>query len=159
MARTIGGFSRYESEHKSERAKAKARELVEKGAVEGRPASFGWQAMAGRKYPRKSRCCASHDADSGNETLRAISMDGKARGFVRRAAMRLSKRPYGRCAIPPARRENVAPRRLDCRTGPMGRVLSENDWQQLGLILRNKARNTRARRPARKYLLTAAAGC
>jgi len=79
VARTVGAWSRFESEHKSERIKRSKRQARESGKYTGGPVPFGW-----RKTGKGKDATVALDDDAASHIQRATGrvIEGKSLGSI-----------------------------------------------------------------------------
>jgi DNA invertase Pin-like site-specific DNA recombinase len=159
-ARIVGAVARGESEHKSERAKSKHRELAERGLGRGggrRP--YGYSADGEKLVDSEARVlrrCAERILDG--ETLHAVIAD-----LNRREVPTTTGAPWSTTVL---RRMLLAPRLAGLRAHNGERpvkaswspILSERDHERLVLVLTDPRRRTTSETPQR-YLLTGLVAC
>jgi DNA invertase Pin-like site-specific DNA recombinase len=150
IARIVGATARGESEHKSERIKRKARELAERGKVNGGGRAFGYEQDRSihKREAKLVREAAERVLDG--EPLRSVVRDWIARGI---------KTTTGAAWGPTTLRRMLMSARISGRREHHGVITADAEWDAiippdesdaLRAIL-SAPRTTRARR---RYLLT-----
>lgn len=160
-ARVVGSVARFESEHKSERLRAKAAELARAGKVGGggtRP--FGFEAdriTVVESEAKVIRECA--DRVLAGWSLRSIAAD-----LIRRKVPTVTGRPWTTIVL---KRMMTSPRIAGLREHRgevVGKavwtsILDETTWHSLRAVLLDPARNSKRGGAPRRYLLSGIARC
>ncbi len=161
QAHVTGAVASYESELKTARIKSKMAEIARLGQWKGGPRPFGWKNDGKTPIPGEVKILVeAKDRVLAGESLRGICMDFEKRGI---------KSARGRLVQPTALRKALLSPRVIGMYGKRDRtivsravwkpIFSETDWRHLARLLTADARNTRSRRPPRKYLLTGGLLC
>ena len=154
VARQLGAVARYESEHKSERHKRKAREVAHNGQPAGggtRP--FGFEADRVTLRPDEAAIIRElAERLLAGETLRALCVDLAARGIMG---------PRGKPWTPTPLRRMLRSGRISGQREHHGEIVATATWPaiitpeqttQIRALVDDPSR--RAARPARSYLLS-----
>lgn len=94
VARTLGAWARYESDHKSDRQKRSRQQAREQGKFTGGPRPFGWDIVDARAVPNEREAAAVKLAAS--RVLAGKSIASIAAEFESRGILPLSGRPTWR---------------------------------------------------------------
>jgi len=150
-ARVVGAVARHESEHTSERLKAKAREIAKAGKVSGggtRP--YGYEAD--RKTVREAEAAeirAAVPALLAGATLHSVLTDWRRRGLVTPAGGPWQRHPLQRMLTSARIAGLRAHLGVIAATAEWGAIISEADHRALVAL-----GGRRTTRPPRRYLLT-----
>jgi site-specific DNA recombinase len=160
MARTLGAFARYESEHKS----ARIRRKLEQNAVEGRhhggERPFGWN-------PDRTTLCEP-EAESVRfaiaQVIAGASLRGIAKVLNERGKVNADGAPW---SLSNVRFMVIRPHNAGLRTyhgeivgqGQWEPIVSREDWDAARRILTDPARRTNGGTRARVHLLSGVSQC
>jgi DNA invertase Pin-like site-specific DNA recombinase len=152
LARMHGAIAARESEHKSERVKLKAAELIAAGAWKGGPRPFGWEPVNKRLVHKHDEIKLLRQAKdaliAGKKSLYVITKDWKADG-VRSGRGATIARSTLRSML-------ISPRMIgEYEGGIKGDwepVFTRDEWEKLRAILKTKRRSKH--REGGVYLLT-----
>ncbi|MBV8540278.1 MAG: recombinase family protein [Pseudonocardiales bacterium] len=160
VARTLGAWARFESEHKSDRIRRKLTDNAAAGLPHGGMRPFGWEAD--RRTIRESEAAVLREAYArvlAGEPIRALVRDFNARGLLN-----ASGRPWRH---PTLREVLLHARHAGLRTHN-GTVVGDADWPELVApeswraltrVLNDPARVTTPGRAGRLNLLSGIATC
>lgn len=145
VARTLGAWSRYESEHKSDRITRKKLQLAKDGAFSGGPVPYGWQMLDGAPVIVEADALEIKNAVTGflaGRSIGYIVKDLNGRGVRTRrgqdwtstAVRNLLRRPTN-AGLSAYRGEIMGPSVFPA-------IISEDDWRACVTTLRNPSRLT-----------------
>ena len=157
VARLLGATARYESEHKSDRAKRKHLELADNGQRPGGPRPYGF-TIDRKLIPEEAAIIreASRRLLAG-ESLRTVAVDLNRRGIPAAKGGTWSGQPLKQILINP---RNAGLRALGTRiVGPAQweAILDASEFKRLHAFLTDPSR--RLNRTARSYLLSGLLYC
>lgn len=161
QARIVGAVAQYESEHKSERVKAKYRQLAEAGEVgNGGHRPFGYAADRRSVIPEEAEALRDAYAQvRAGRSLRSVANDLSNRGFLTTTG-----RPWSMQAL---RYNLLSGRNAGLRehkgvvVGPAvwPAVVDRATWDDVRAVLLDKRRHSGDHDGARRYLLTGFLRC
>lgn len=159
-ARVVGGFARYESEHKSERVRRKLLQNAEAGKHHGGSRPYGWEddRVTLREQEARWVRTASRMLLEGN-SVKAIT-----RALHEQGSTNSLGTPWRHVTV---RSMLVRPRNAGLRVhhgeiigqGQWAPILERDTWEQVRLILTDPARTTNPGALSRQHLLTGIARC
>lgn len=159
-ARVVGGFARYESEHKSERVRRKLLQNAEAGKHHGGSRPYGWQddRMTLREDEARWVRLAARMLLEGN-SVKAITRTLHEQGSTNSLG-----KPWKDVTV---RSMLVRPRNAGLRVhhgevvgqGQWAPILERETWEQVRLVLTDPSRTTNPGALSRHHLLTGIARC
>jgi len=148
-------FAAYESEHKSDRIRAKMREIATAGGWKGGPRPFGWDSDGMTERQEEVDVLReAKDRVLAGETLRSVASNLVARGIRGARGAAISTTALRKALLAPRVIGKYATKRGEIiGDGRWEPIFDESEWTRLRLILTDPARRTNGGRTARKYLL------
>ncbi|WP_082574942.1 recombinase family protein [Arthrobacter sp. Soil763] len=145
VARTLGAWARYESEHKSDRITRKKLQLAQDGAFSGGPVPFGWRMIAGEPVIQEPEAAEIQKAVSGFLAGRSIGFivrelnsrgisTSRGQKWTGTAVRNMLKRPTN-AGLSAYRGDIVGPSVFPA-------IISEDEWRAVSSTLRNPSRLT-----------------
>lgn len=162
VARTLGAWARYESEHKSERLKRAKQQAKEKGRWTGGPAPYGWKIVDGFGEIVEEQAAAIRLAAKmilEGKTFYSVIQEFEARGIV--TARGSAKWNHASLREVLLRPKLAGLREVDgelVNDPGFPAILPEEEWRGLRALVNNPMRRTSFDN-RNKYLLSGIAEC
>lgn len=160
MARTLGAFARYESEHKSERVRRKLEQNAAEGKHHGGERPFGWnddRVTIREGEAELVRFCI-------RQVTAGASLVGIARSLTERGSKNADGQPWTRTLV---RKMVLRPYNAGLRTykgevigaGQWEPIVARDEWEAARRVLIDPQRRTNPGSNARVHLLSRIARC
>jgi len=145
VARTLGAWARYESEHKSERITRKKLQLAQTGAFSGGPVPFGWTINDGlpeiveadAKEIRQAITAAIAGASIGS-----LVRDFNDRGVLTRRGQKWTSTAIRNLLLRPTNAGLSAYRGEIVGVSTFPAIISEDEWRTVTAIIKNPDRRS-----------------
>ncbi|WP_461164952.1 recombinase family protein [Arthrobacter sp. R4-81] len=145
VARTLGAWARYESEHKSERITRKKLQLAQTGAFSGGPVPFGWAIKQGTpeiveadaKEIRQAITAAIAGASIGS-----LVRDFNDRGVLTRRGQKWTSTAIRNLLLRPTNAGLSAYRGEIVGVSTFPAIISEDEWRTVTAIIKNPDRRS-----------------
>lgn len=145
VARTLGAWSRYESEHKSDRITRKKLQLAQDGAFSGGPVPYGWQIVDGTPAIIEADAAEIRNAVSGFLAGRSIGYlvkDLNGRGVRTRRDQDWTSTAVRNLLLRPTHAGLSAYRGEIMGPSVFPAIITEDEWRTCVSILKNPSRLT-----------------
>ncbi|WP_455834790.1 recombinase family protein [Pseudarthrobacter siccitolerans] len=145
VARTLGAWARYESEHKSERITRKKLQLAQTGSFSGGPVPFGWAMNDGKpeiveadaKEIRQAVTAAIAGASIGS-----LVRDFNDRGVLTRRGQKWTSTAIRNLLLRPTNAGLSAYRGEIVGVSTFPAIISEDEWRTVTAIIKNPDRRS-----------------
>ncbi|WP_237563403.1 recombinase family protein [Arthrobacter sp. H-02-3] len=146
VARTLGAWARYESEHKSERITRKKLQLAQSGSFSGGPVPFGW-TLDGDTTPRIVLADAAEirkaiAATIAGESIGSIVRDLNGRGVLTRRGGAWTSTSVRNLLLRPTNAGLSAYRGEIVGASTFPAIISEDEWRTVCSIISDPARRS-----------------
>lgn len=145
VARTLGAWARFESEHKSDRITRKKRQLAHEGAFSGGPIPYGWQITDGTPLIVEADAKEIRQAFSATiagESIGSIVRDLNERGVLTRRGQKWTSTAVRNLLLRPTYAGLAAYRGEIVGQSTFPPIITEDEWRTVTAILTNPARRT-----------------
>lgn len=145
VARTLGAWARYESEHKSDRITRKKQQLAQDGAFSGGPVPFGWRIVDGVPIIEESDAAEIRKAVTGflaGRSIGYIVKDLNARGIKTRRGQLWTSTAVRNMLLRPTHAGLSAYRGEIVGPSTFPAIISEDEWRAVVSTLKNPSRLT-----------------
>lgn len=145
VARTLGAWARYESEHKSERITRKKQQLAQSGAFSGGPVPFGWRITDGKPVIEEPEAAEIRKAIAGFMAGRSIGFivkDLNTRGIPTRRGQQWTSTAVRNMLLRPTNAGLSVYRGDIVGTSVFPPIITEDEWRAVSSTLRNPSRLT-----------------
>jgi site-specific DNA recombinase len=145
VARTLGAWARYESEHKSERIVRKKLQLAQEGAFSGGPVPFGYRITDGKPVIEESEALEIKNAITGFMAGRSIGFivkDLNSRGIKTRRGQKWTSTAVRNMLLRPTHAGLSAYRSEIMGPSVFPAIISEDEWRSVASTLKNPSRLT-----------------
>jgi site-specific DNA recombinase len=145
VARTLGAWARFESEHKSDRITRKKRQLAHEGAFSGGPIPYGWEITEGTPLIVEADAKEIRQAFSATiagESIGSIVRDLNERGVPTRRGQKWTSTAVRNLLLRPTYAGLAAYRGEIVGKSTFPAIVSEDEWRTATAILTNPARRT-----------------
>lgn len=145
VARTLGAWARYESEHKSERIVRKKQQLAQDGAFSGGPVPFGWRIIDGSPVIEESEAAEIRNAVQGFLAGRSIGFivkDLNNRGIPTRRGQKWTSTAVRNTLLRPTNAGLSAYHGEIMGASIFPAIITEDEWRAVSAIVRNPSRLT-----------------
>ncbi|BCW76270.1 recombinase family protein [Arthrobacter sp. NicSoilB11] len=145
VARTLGAWARYESEHKSERIVRKKLQLAQDGAFSGGPVPFGWRIVDGTPVIEEADAAEIRKAVTGflaGRSIGYIVKDLNARGIKTRRGQLWTSTAVRNMLMRPTHAGLSAYRGDIMGPSTFPAIISEDEWRAVVSTLKNPSRLT-----------------
>jgi site-specific DNA recombinase len=147
VARTLGAWARYESEHKSDRITRKKLQLAQSGAFSGGPVPFGWKmedklpviVAEDAKEIRQAVSAAINGASIGS-----IVRDLNDRGVPTRRGQKWTSTAVRNLLLRPTNAGLSAYRGEIVGASTFPAIITEDEWRTVSAIIRNPDRRSQS---------------
>jgi site-specific DNA recombinase len=145
VARTLGAWARYESEHKSERIVRKKVELAQSGAFSGGPVPYGWQIVDGSPQivladAAEIRKAVSATISGGS--INSIVKDLNASGVPTRRGGKWTSTAVRNMLLRPTNAGMAVYKGEVVGASTFPSIISEDEWRLVCSIIRDPARRS-----------------
>lgn len=145
VARTLGAWARYESEHKSERGKRKQLQLAQAGQFAGGPVPFGWKMVD--KVPVIVEADAAEIRTAVNSIIAGASIgsivrDLNARGITTRRGMKWSSTAVRNLVMRPTNAGQAVYRGEIMGQSVFPPIVSVDQWRTATAIMKDPSRRS-----------------
>lgn len=145
VARTLGAWARYESEHKSERIIRKKLQLAQSGAFSGGPVPFGWRMDEGRPVIVKedaSEIRQAITATISGASIGSIVRDLNDRGVPTRRGQKWTSTAVRNMLLRPTNAGLSAYRGEIVGASTFPAIITEDQWRTVSAIITNPDRRS-----------------
>lgn len=145
VARTLGAWARYESEHKSERITRKKLQLAQSGAFTGGPVPYGWKMLDGTPVLVEDDATEIRQAISATisgASIGSIVKDLNARGIATRRGQQWTSTSVRNLLLRPTNAGLAAYRGEIVGKSTFPPIITEDEWRTVSAIVSNPARRT-----------------
>jgi site-specific DNA recombinase len=143
VARTLGAWARYESEHKSDRIVRKKLQLAQNGAFSGGPVPFGWRIIDGVPVIEEADAAEIRKAIQGFIAGRSIGFivkDMNSRGIKTRRGQLWTSTAVRNMLLRPTHAGLSAYRGDVIGESVFPAIISEDEWRAVVSTLKNPSR-------------------
>jgi DNA invertase Pin-like site-specific DNA recombinase len=145
VARTLGAWARYESEHKSERITRKKLQLAQSGAFSGGPVPYGWEIIDG--VPTIVEADAKEirqavEGAIGGASIGSIVTDLNMRGVPTRRGQQWTSTAVRNLLLRPTNAGLAAYRGEVVGKSTFPAIITEDQWRTVTAIIKNPTRRT-----------------
>lgn len=143
VARTLGAWARYESEHKSERIVRKKQQLAQDGAFSGGPVPFGWRIIDGSPVIEDPEATEIRNAVQGFLAGRSIGFivkDLNNRSIPTRRGQKWTSTAVRNMLLRPTNAGLSAYRGEIMGASVFPAIITEDEWRAVSAIARNPSR-------------------
>jgi DNA invertase Pin-like site-specific DNA recombinase len=155
VARTLGAWARYESEHKSERIIRKKLQLAQTGAFSGGPVPFGWRMDDGTPVVVEDDATEIRQAITATisgASIGSIVKDLNARGVLTRRGQKWTSTAVRNTLLRPTNAGLSAYRGEIVGTSTFPPIITEDEWRTVTAIITNPDRRTQTSSRVRHLL-------
>lgn len=145
VARTLGAWARYESEHKSDRITRKKLELAQTGAFSGGPVPYGWEIIDGTPVIVEADAAEIKQAVTAaiaGASIGSIVRDLNDRGVLTRRGQKWTSTAVRNMLLRPTTAGLSAYRGEIVGKSTFPPIITEDEWRTVTAILTNPARRT-----------------
>ncbi|WP_432244808.1 recombinase family protein [Arthrobacter sp. G.S.26] len=145
VARTLGAWARYESEHKSERITRKKLELATAGKFSGGPVPYGWRMIDGNPVVVEADAAEIRkavDATIAGESIGSIVKDLNTRGVRTRRGQAWTSTAVRNLILRPTNAGLSAYRGEVVGESVFPAIVTEDQWRTASAILKDPARRS-----------------
>ena len=145
VARTLGAWARYESEHKSDRITRKKLELAQTGAFSGGPVPYGWKRVKGVPVIVEADAKEIRQAISATisgESIGSIVRDLNDRGILTRRGQKWTSTAVRNMLLRPTHAGLSAYRGEIVGKSTFPAIITEDQWRTVTAIVTNPDRRT-----------------
>nr|WP_306877228.1 recombinase family protein [Paenarthrobacter nicotinovorans] len=146
VARTLGAWARYESEHKSERIVRKKIELAHAGKFSGGPVPFGWRRLEGGNVvvvdPDSAEIRKAIEATIAGASIGSIVKDLNGRGVPTRRGQTWTSTSVRNILLRPTNAGLSAYRGEIVGKSVFPAIISEDQWRTVCAIVTNPQRRS-----------------
>lgn len=145
VARTLGAWARYESEHKSDRITRKKLELAQTGAFSGGPVPYGWEMVDGSPVIVEADAKEIRQAVTATiagESIGSIVRDLNDRGVLTRRGQKWTSTAVRNMLLRPTHAGLSAYRGEIVGKSTFPPIISEDEWRTVTAIVTNPDRRT-----------------
>ncbi|MBX7445450.1 MULTISPECIES: recombinase family protein [unclassified Arthrobacter] len=145
VARTLGAWARYESEHKSDRITRKKLQLAQDGAFSGGPVPFGWRIIDGVPVIQETEAAEIRNAVRGFLAGRSIGFivkDLNSRGIPTRRGQKWTSTAVRNMLMRPTNAGLSAYRGDIVGPSVFPAIITEDEWRAASSTLKNPSRLT-----------------
>ena len=145
VARTLGAWARYESEHKSERITRKKLQLAQAGAFSGGPVPYGWTYAGGIAEIAEadaSEIRRAIESTIAGASIGSIVKDLNSRGIPTRRGQKWTSTSVRNLLLRPTNAGLTSYRGEIVGKSTFPAIISEDQWRTVCAIVTNPARRT-----------------
>lgn len=145
VARTLGAWARYESEHKSERITRKKLELATAGKFSGGPVPYGWHRIDGHPVIVEADAAEIRkaiDATIAGQSIGSIVRDLNARGVQTRRGQSWTSTAVRNLILRPTNAGLSAYRGEIVGESVFPPIITEDQWRTASAIVKDPARRS-----------------
>lgn len=145
VARTLGAWARYESEHKSERIVRKKLQLAQDGAFSGGPVPFGWRKVEGQLVivePEAAEIRRSIQGFTAGRSIGFIVKDLNSRGIKTRRNQLWTSTAVRNMLLRPTNAGLSAYRGEIMGPSIFPAIITEDEWRATASALKHPSRLT-----------------
>lgn len=155
VARTLGAWARYESEHKSERISRKKLQLAQTGAFSGGPVPYGWKLEDGKPAIVEADAREIRQAISSainGSSIGSIVRDLNDRSVVTRRGQKWTSTAVRNMLLRPTNAGLSSYRGEVVGQSSFPAIISEDEWRTVSAIITNPDRRTQTDSKVRHVL-------
>lgn len=145
VARTLGAWARYESEHKSDRITRKKLELATAGKFSGGPVPYGWQMVDGHPVIVEADAAEIRKAVVAiivGQSIGSIVKDLNGRGVRTRRGQLWTSTAVRNMVLRPTNAGLSAYRREIVGSSVFPAIITEDQWRTASAIVKDPARRS-----------------
>lgn len=145
IARTLGAWARYESEHKSDRITRKKLELATAGKFSGGPVPFGWRMVEGQPVVVEADAAEIRktvEAIIADQSLGSIVRDLNERGIPTRRGQSWTSTSVRNLILRPTNAGLSAYRGEIVGASVFPAIITEDQWRTASAIVKDPARRS-----------------